>query len=77
MAYEPKVWKLLCDGYCTDSPSFQEQQWNAKEKCVIYNSLHNKDLDLIIDLTSAKGIWDRLHVMHKETLVDALSRRRR
>ena len=25
MAYEPKVWKLVCDGYCIDSPSLQEQ----------------------------------------------------
>ena len=54
MAYEPEVWKLVSDGYCKDSPSMQEQQWNAKEKCVLYNSLHNKDLDLIMDLTSAK-----------------------
>ena len=65
MAYEPKVWKLVCDGYCTDSPSLQEQQWNAKAKCVIYNNLHNKDLDSIMDLTSAKGIWNRLHLMHE------------
>ena len=21
MAYEPEVWKLVCDGYCTDSPT--------------------------------------------------------
>ena len=54
MAYEPEVWKLACDGYCTDSTSLQEQQWNTKAKFVIYNSLHNKDLDLIMDLTSAK-----------------------
>ena len=25
MAYEPEVWKLVCDGYCTDSPSLREQ----------------------------------------------------
>ena len=56
MAYEHEVWNLVCDGYCTDSPSVQEQQRKAKAKCVIYNSLHNKDLDLIMDLTSAKEI---------------------
>ena len=54
LAYEPEVWKLVCDGYCIDSTSLQEQQWNAKAKCMIYNSLHDKDLDLIMDLTSAK-----------------------
>jgi hypothetical protein len=43
----------------------QEQQWNAKEKCVMYNNLHNKDLDTIIDLNSAKEIWDRLQLMHE------------
>ena len=21
MAYEPEVWKLVCDGYCKDSPT--------------------------------------------------------
>ena len=64
MAYEPEVWKLVCDGYCKDSPTVKEQQRNAKAKCVIYNSLHNKDLELIMDLTSAKEIWDRLHFIH-------------
>ena len=54
ISYEPEVWKLVCDGYCTKSPSLQEQEWNAKEKCVIYNSVHNKDLDSIMDLTYAK-----------------------
>ena len=42
----------------------QEQQRNAKAKCVIYNNIYNKDLQLIMDLTSAKEIWDRLHFMH-------------
>ena len=64
LAYEPKVWKLVCDGYCKDSPSVQEWHRNAKEKCVIFNSIHNKDLELIMDLTSAKEIWDRFHFMH-------------
>ena len=64
MANEPEVWKLVCDGYCTDSPTVEEQQRNSKAKCVIYNSLHNKDFELIMDLDSAKGIWDRLHFMH-------------
>ena len=64
LAYEPEVWKLVCDGYCTDSPTVKEKQRNAKAKCVIYNNLHNKDLELIMDLTSAKQIWDRLHFMH-------------
>ena len=31
---------------------------------MIFNNLHNKDLELIMDLTSAKEIWDRLHFMH-------------
>ena len=31
---------------------------------MIYDSLHNKDLELIMDLDSAKEIWDRLHFMH-------------
>ena len=31
---------------------------------MIYNNLHNKDLELIMDLTSTKEIWDRLHFMH-------------
>ena len=44
LAYEPEVWKLACDGYYTDSPTVQEQHRNAKEKCLIFNSLHNKDL---------------------------------
>ena len=65
MAYEPKVWKLVCDGYCTDSPTVQEQHRNAKEKCVIFNNIHNRDLDLIMDLDTAKEIWDRLHFMHE------------
>ena len=64
LAYEPEVWKLVCDVYYTDSPTVKEQQRNAKAKCVIYNSLHNKDLELIMDLTSAKEIWDILHFMH-------------
>ena len=64
LAYQHEVWKLVCDGYCTDSPTVKEQQRNAKAKCVIYNSLHNKDLELIMDLTSTKEIWDRLHFMH-------------
>ena len=64
MAYEPEVWKLVCDGYCTNSPLVQEKHRNAKEKCVILNNLHNKDLELIMDLTSAKEIWDRLDFMH-------------
>ena len=54
MAYEPEAWKIVHDGYCTDSPSLQEQQWNSKANFVIYKSLHNKDIDLIMDLTSAK-----------------------
>ena len=54
MADDPEVWKLVCDGYCTDPPTVKEQQRNAKEKCVIYDNLHNKDLELIMDLTSAK-----------------------
>ena len=54
LAYEPEVWKLVCDGYRTNSPSLQEKQQNSKENCVIYNNIHNKDLDLIMDLTSAK-----------------------
>ena len=49
MADEPEVWKLVCDGYCKDSPTVKEQQRNAKAKCVILNSLHNKDLELIMD----------------------------
>ena len=44
LTYEPEVWKLVCDGYCTESPTVKEQQRNAKAKCVIYDSLHNKDL---------------------------------
>ena len=64
LAYEPEVWKLVCDGYCIDSPTVKEQQRNAKAKCVIYESLHNKDLELIMDLDSAKEIWDILHFMH-------------
>ena len=63
-ADDPEVWKLVCDGYCTDSPTVKEQQRNAKAKCVIYDNLHNKDLELIMDLTSAKEIWDRLHFIH-------------
>ena len=65
MAYEPEVWKLVCDDYRTDSPSLQEKQWNAKERCVIYNSLHNKDLDSILDLIFVKGIWNKFHLMHE------------
>ena len=65
MAYEPEVQKLVCDRYCTESPSLQEQQRNSKAKCVIYNYLHNKDLDLIMDLTSTKEIQDRFHSMHE------------
>ena len=64
MVYELAVWKLVCDGYCTDSPTVKEQQRNAKEKCVIFNSLHSKDLELIMDLTSAKEFWDRLHFIY-------------
>ena len=64
LAYEPEVWKLFCDGYYTDSPTVQEKHRNSKAKCVIFNSLHNKDLELIMDLTSAKDIWDRFHFMH-------------
>jgi len=26
IAYGPSIWKLVCDGYCKDSPSVQEQQ---------------------------------------------------
>ena len=54
IAYGPSVWKLVCDGYCKDSPSVQERQWNAKEKCVMYKNLHNKDFDTIIDLNFSK-----------------------
>ena len=54
LAYEPEVWKLVRDGFCIDSPSVQEQHRNAKAICVIYNSLHNKDIELIMDLTSKK-----------------------
>ena len=64
MVDEPEVWKLVCDGYYSDSPMVKEQQRNAKAKCVIYNSLHNKVFELIMDLDSAKEIWDRLHFMH-------------
>ena len=32
----------------------------------MFNNLHNKDLDTIINLTSAKEIWDRLQLMHEE-----------
>ena len=31
----------------------------------MYNNLHNKDLDTIIDLNSAKEIWERLEFMHE------------
>ena len=72
LAYEPDVWKLVCDGYCTDSPTVQEQQRNAKEKFVIYNNLHNKDLEVIMDLTSTKEIWDRLHFMHGVDIEDCI-----
>ena len=72
MAYEPEVWKLVCDGYCKDSPTVKEQERNAKEKCVIYNNLHNKDLELIMDLTSAKEIWDRLYFMHRVDTEDCI-----
>lgn len=64
IAYGLGVWKLVCDGYDKDTPSVQEQHWNAKAKCVIYNNLHNKDLNTIIDLKSAKEIWERLEFMH-------------
>ena len=29
MADEPEVWKLVCDGYCKDSPTVKEQQRNV------------------------------------------------
>ena len=32
----------------------------------MFNNLHNKDLDTIIDLISAKEIWDRLQLMYEE-----------
>ena len=38
------------------TPSLQEQQWNSKEKCVMYNNIYNKDIGTIIDLTFAKEI---------------------
>jgi len=35
-------------------------------QCVMFNNLHNKDLDAVIDLTSTKETWDSLHLMHEE-----------
>lgn len=32
----------------------------------MYKNIHNKDLCRIIDLTFAKEIWDRLHLMNAE-----------
>lgn len=32
----------------------------------MYKNIHNKDLYTIIDLTSAKEIWNRLHLMNAE-----------
>lgn len=48
VVYGPRVWKLVCDGYYKDSPSLQEQQWNANEKCLMINNLHNKDINIVI-----------------------------
>lgn len=31
----------------------------------MYNNIHNKDLDTIIDLNSSKEIWDRLQLIHE------------
>ena len=44
---------------------------------MIYNSLHNKDLGLIMDLTSAKEIWDRLHFMHGVNTKDCTDKKDR
>ena len=65
IAYGPNVWKLVCDDYYKDSPSAQEQRWNDKAKCTMYNNIHNKDLDTVRDLNSAKEIWYRLQLMHE------------
>ena len=39
---------------------------------MIYDSLHNKDFELIMDLDSAKEIWDRLHFMHGVDIEDCI-----
>jgi len=59
IAYGPGVWKLVCDGYYKYSPSTQEKQWN------MFNNIHNKDLDTVIDVTYEKEIWDRLQLIHE------------
>lgn len=76
ISYGPSVWKLVCDGYCKGSPSLQEQQWNDKERCVMYNNLHNKDLDIIIVLNFAKEIQDSLQLMHGETTSNSAEKER-
>jgi len=44
----------------------------------MFNNLHNKDLDRVIDLTSAKEIWDRLQLIHEgETSAEKEERGRR
>ncbi len=68
---DPGVWKLVCDGYCKYSPFVQEQQWDAKEKCVMYNNLHNKDLQTIKDLTSIKENWERLELMDEREITSS------
>lgn len=34
-------------------------------ECVMFNNVHNNDLDAVIDLTSTKETWDSLHLMHE------------
>lgn len=39
-------------------------QQNAQERCVIYENLHNENLEKIIYMKSTKNIWDGLQVLY-------------
>lgn len=58
------VRKLVCEGCGKDPISTKLQQLNYQAKCVIYDNLHNAYLENIVDLTSAKDIWDELKIFY-------------
>lgn len=57
LGYE--FWNVMVNGYGEEPLSKSVPQWNAQEKFAIYDNLHNLELNKVMDLKSAKGIWER------------------
>ena len=58
------IWRLFCEGYDEYSPSTRVMKKNAQARHIIFENLHNANLEKVRDLKSAKEVWDRLHMLY-------------